>query len=115
MEEKTLLKLCFLCSIVGIVSLFLINKLVQPSQIEISQLKEGINYVKVFGEIKSKYTSKTGTTFLKVEDESGMIKAVAFKGVSTDSVQKGDFAEIVGETQEYKGELEIIVKKIRKL
>lgn len=115
MQEKTLLKLCFLCSIIGIVSLFFTNKFVQLEQVEISQLKEGMNYARVLGEIKTKYTSKTQTTFLDLEDESGTIKAVIFKGVSTNGVQKGDFVEIVGEVQEYKGEPELIVKKIRKL
>lgn len=115
MKEKTLLKLSFLCSIVGIISLFLTNKFFQPEQVKISQLKEEMNYARVLGEIKTKYTSKTETTFLNIEDESGTIKAVIFKGVSTNGVQKGDFVEIIGEVQEYKGEPELIVKKIRKL
>lgn len=115
MEEKTLLKLCFLFSIVGIISLFFLNRFAQPEQVKISQLKEGMNSVRVLGEIKSKYISKTGTTFLQLNDKSGAIKAVAFKGVSADSIQRGDFVEVIGEVQEYRGELEVIVKKIRKL
>jgi len=113
MNEKTLILICALLSIVGIVSLFFLNKSVQIPQLKIYELKDGMNFVKIVGRVTSKYVSKTGTTFLTVQDGSGKIQAIIFKGMNNQRIGKGDRVEIIGDVQTYKNKLEIIVKQIR--
>jgi exonuclease VII large subunit len=87
-----------------------------PTKFKISQLKEGMNFVSITGEIKSKYVSEKGTAFLTLKDETGEINVVIFKGsVDISNVSVGNKIEIIGEAQKYKGELEVIAKNIKLL
>ena len=113
MKERTLILICIALSIAGIISLFFLNKSAQIPQLKIYELKDGMNLVKIVGRVTSKYVSKTGTTFLTIQDDSGKIKAVIFKGMNNRRIRKGDRVEIIGDVQTYKNRLEIIVKQIK--
>jgi len=116
MKESSLIKLCFVFCAIGIFSLFLINKVYTPPRVKASEIKEGMNFVSITGEIKNKYVSEKGTAFLTLKDDTGEIKIVVFKGsMNISDVDQGDSVEIVGEVQRYKGELEIIAKNIKLL
>lgn len=115
MKEKAILKFCVVVSMVGIFLMVVANKFSKQNEIRIGEIKEEINNVKISGQIKDKYVSKTGTVFLKIFDGENSINGVAFKGTNTENIQKGDFVEVVGNVQRYKGELEIIIKSIKKL
>lgn len=93
------------------------NKTVGIKKISISELTEDMNYVMITGKISSKYTSKSGTTFLKVSDEDSMIDVVVFKGSvkNIDKIKTGDFVKIIGKVERYREKLEIIAAKIEKL
>lgn len=112
MQDKTLLKLSFLTSIIGIAALYFI---MQPSEIKIGDINR--NYigktVKVLGEISSRYESKDGHIFLKFADSSGQIDVVIFKNSKVEkNLEVGQKIEISGKVDEYKGQLEIIPKTI---
>jgi len=59
-------------------------------------------------------TSESGTTFLKIRDETGSINAVIFKNSikNLDEIKEGEELSIVGKTEKYKGEMELIVSSI---
>jgi len=113
MNEKTLMLICAILSITGIISLFFLNKSASVPQLKISELKDGMNFVRIVGRVTRKYVSKTGTIFLTIQDETGRIQAVIFKGTSNQKIRKGDKVEIIGDVQTYKNRLEIIVKQIK--
>jgi exonuclease VII large subunit len=114
MKESFLIWISTIFCVAGIISLFLLNKHTKPTHLKISELREEMDFVKIVGTIERKYVSKTGTVFLTVRDQSGKIKAVIFKGVANHyGIKRGDEVEITGDVQTYRGELEIIVKKIR--
>lgn len=116
MKESLLIKLCFIFCIIGIITLIVVNKFTSPNRVKVSELEEGMNFASVLGEINSKYVSRKGTVFLNLKDDTGEIKVVVFKGsVDVSDINKGDSVEIMGEVQQYKGELEIIAKKIKLL
>lgn len=112
MQDKTLLKISIFTSIVGIVALYFI---MQPSEIRIGDINRDYTgrTVKVLGEISSKYESKNGHIFLKLADSSGEISVVIFNNTKVErNLEIGQMIEISGEIEEYKGELEIILKTI---
>ena len=114
MNEKTLIWICLIFSLLGISLLFFLNKSTQPLELKISDLREGMDFVKIIGRVTRRYVSKRGTTFLTIQDGSGKIQAVIFKGINN-RIYKGDRVEVIGNVQRYRGELEIIVKKIRRV
>ncbi|MDI6825733.1 MAG: OB-fold nucleic acid binding domain-containing protein [Candidatus Aenigmarchaeota archaeon] len=116
MKESSLIKLCFVLCLIGIFLLFVINRMYSPTTVKITQIKEGMNFVSVSGEVKKKFVSEKGTAFLTLKDDTGEIKVVIFKGsMDVSNVNVGSKVEVMGEVQKYKGELEIIAKKIKLL
>ncbi|MEK6860938.1 MAG: OB-fold nucleic acid binding domain-containing protein [Nanoarchaeota archaeon] len=114
-QEKTLLKISLVVSIIGIFILYLISSKMSLNTINISEINEDLidKEVKVRGMIKQ-YQDGPSVKILKVEDDSGFIKVVVFKNKdkNTDLKTKTNI-EITGKIKKYKSELEIIAKTIR--
>jgi DNA/RNA endonuclease YhcR with UshA esterase domain len=111
-----LIKISITVAIVGIIALFFIVKYQQQNTVKISDLEQG-QIERITGMINSVYVSKDGHTFLKVTDSSGEISVVAFKSSNIDvyDLELGDQISVLGRVEEYKGNLEIIAKEIRKI
>jgi DNA/RNA endonuclease YhcR with UshA esterase domain len=112
-----ILKISIIVAIVGIISLFLISRLLTEETIEISELKIG-QIERISGMITSVYISRDDHVFLKVADNTGEITVVAFKNSNIDEaydLEVGEELSVLGRVDEYKGELEIIAKEIRKI
>jgi DNA/RNA endonuclease YhcR with UshA esterase domain len=111
-----LIKISITVAIVGIIALFFIVKYQQQNTVKISDLEQG-QIERITGMINSVYVSKDGHTFLKVTDSSGEISVVAFKSSNIDvyDLEIGDQISVLGRVEEYKGNLEIIAKEIRKI
>ncbi len=112
MDEKTLLKVALVCSIVGVFIIFIFANRLEPSLVNISGISKSFaeQDVKVRGTVvSSKITSSV--LMFDLQDETGKIKVVAF---DKDDFKAGNDQriEVLGRVKEYKGVLEIEAKKI---
>jgi exonuclease VII large subunit len=98
----------------GIVVMFVSTRISGPNTIKIGSISEEQNYVEITGEITKISTSESGTTFLTIRDETGSIDAVIFKNSikNLDEIKEGKKFSVVGKTEKYKGEMELIVSSI---
>ena len=110
-----IIKISITVAIIGIIALFFLVRYQEQNTVKISELKQG-QIERITGMINSLYTSKDGHTFLKVTDSSGEISVVAFKSSNIDvyNLDVGDQISVLGRVEEYKNELEIIAKEIKK-
>ena len=112
MEERLLLRISLLVSIIGLVALFLIaNSIVFEKVLIEDIMPDDIGRgIKACGEVENKFTSKKGHTFFDLNDESGGIKVVVFN--STQTEDPGNNICVTGRVDLYKGEIEIIADVI---
>ncbi len=113
MQEKTLLKIAVVCSLIGIFIVLLIVEKLDASESNIASItKDDLNEkVKVKGYINS-IKETPGLLILNVKDDTGNITAILFKEDDI-NLKKGDLIEIDGVIKEYKGKLEIETDSIR--
>jgi len=112
MEEKNLLKVALICSIIGIFIIFIFANRLEPSLVNISDVSASLldQSVKIQGAVDSIRITPS-VIILSVKDDSGSIKVVAFSQDNSELV-KGQLVEILGDVTEYKGILEIEAKKV---
>ena len=113
MKEKTLLKIALSCSIVGLVVLFFISDSISVDQVAIGKIEdEDIGkIVKITGMI-IRVSNTEKVMFIEVgEEKVEKVDVVLFKDKDFD-LSPGDYVEIVGEIEEYKGKKEVIANKI---
>ncbi|MFB6089125.1 MAG: exodeoxyribonuclease VII large subunit [Candidatus Aenigmatarchaeota archaeon] len=120
MEDKNLLIICLIISIIGLVTTSMGVYLSEKEIITINEIKnedEG-KIVKISGNISNKYKSKDGHIFLEVKDKTDKIDIVLFKneyknmGIDTENLKKDNEIKVLGKVTEYQGNLEIISKRI---
>lgn len=113
MDEKNLLKVALICSIIGIFIIFIFADNLEPSLINISEISSSLidQSVTVQGKIVSIKSSPSILIF-DVKDDTGSIKVVAFDEKNSD-LNKDQLVEILGIVKEYKGFLEIEARKIK--
>lgn len=114
MKEKTLLKIALICSLVGVVALYLIseNMEIKQKNIEKITIDDVDKNVKVKGIVKNLFENEK-VMILDVAQE-GEIKIVLFKRKNVSiGIGKGDNIEVIGKIDEYEGELEIIGNRVR--
>lgn len=112
-----ILKISIIIAILGLIGLFFITRVSSEQVISIEDLKIG-QMERITGMVTSAYVSRGGHTFLKVADNTGEIKVVAFEGSNIEiapELEVGDEVSVFGRVEEYKGEMEIIAKDIRKV
>ena len=110
MKETTLLKIALICSLAGLISLYLIS-----TKIEVKDYKPILNKnigedVRLLGTI-TKISDKGSVVFVEVNQQSP-ITVVMFTDDNV-NLKNGDEVEVIGEVQEYNGKSEIIAQKIR--
>lgn len=112
-----ILKISIIVAILGLIGLFFITRVSSEQVISIEDLKIG-QMERITGMVTSSYVSREGHTFLKVADNTGEIKVVAFEGSNIEiapELEVGDEVSVFGKVEEYKGEMEIIANDIRKV
>lgn len=112
MEEKTLLKIALICSIVGVFIIFIFAGKLEPSLINISSISQSFidKDVKIRGTVSS-FRITSSVLMLDVRDETGVIKVVAFDKEDFEA-DKDQAVEVIGKVKEYQGVLEIEAKNI---
>ncbi|MBM3200560.1 hypothetical protein FJZ53_06485 [Candidatus Woesearchaeota archaeon] len=115
MDDKTLLKISVICSLIGILIIFIFAEKLEPPTVAISDVNEGLveKDVKLRGEIYSIRNLKQGVSF-RLKDETGFIDVIIFNDESFD-VNKGESVEVQGVVKTYNGGLEIEAKEVRAL
>ena len=113
MHEGLLLKIAIICSLIGVVGLYFVSGHIKIDEVSIDKLdyKEIGKSVKISGTIER--VSDIGKVmFLEVGQEKvETVTVVLFKDSFID-LSKGDFVEISGEIEDYKGKREVIANSV---
>ncbi len=110
MNEKSLLKLALLISILGLILLYIVSKNIVIDDTTIEKItNEEIEGDVVIKGIVKEITERSGTTFIIINQESE-IEVIVFS--SNVNLSKGDNVKITGQVSEYKNQKEIIADKI---
>ena len=112
MQEKTLLKISLITSLVGILILLIILDKIDVSGSNINAINKTFldKQVKIKGEI-TRIAETPGLYIMNVKDNTGNIDVIIFKEDILD-LEKGNVVEIEGQVAEYQSKMEIIAKKI---
>ena len=111
MKEKNLLKLALVCSIIGLIGLYIISIKIDIPDYKPSSLNLEIGKdVNLKGKIL-KISERENVIFLDLMTEHA-VTTIVFSDEPL-SLEEGNFVEIIGTIQEYNGKEEIIAEKIR--
>jgi len=114
MDEKFLLKLSLICSLIGILALFFLSEhidLDESSVDRINELGEGTD-VKIRGFIEN-VKDLDKIAILEVSQIKS-VPVVLFKSGNI-TINHGDYVEITGTVEEYEGKMELIGNQIKRL
>ncbi len=112
LDNKTLLIITIICSLIGI---FIILLIVENTELSISKIKDITEKhletkVKISGKITS-IKETPGLLILQVKDPTGKIDVIIFKDKKI-NITKNIQVEIEGKIQKYKSKLQITANKI---
>lgn len=110
MKESTLLKIALVIALVGVIILFFISDEVKIDEKTIDQL-DGVDENVLVKGIVTRITELETVSFIEITQEN-KITVVLFKDYPID-LKEGEVVEVLGKTEEYKGEFEIIGKEVR--
>ena len=114
MQEKTILKIALIVSLIGLLILYLIsdNITIKQASIEKITLDNKDEMVKVRG-IVSRVTDTEKVTIMEITQPTE-ITIVLFKAENkTTPIEEGNEVEIIGKVDDYEGNLEIIAQRAR--
>jgi len=113
MEDKTLLKVCLMIGLLGVLLLYFISSGIDLGAVEGLEEAEEDEEVKVKG-VLGRVTEKEKVVFLEILNEKvEKVKIVLFKDGEV-GLKEGDYVEVVGTVEEYLGEKELIGNKVVK-
>lgn len=115
MQEKTLLKIALICSVTGIILLFLISEIIEIPEKAIKEIteKDKENNVWVKG-IVNRITEKEKVAYIEIIQPEE-ISVVLFKENENLNLKKGEYVEITGKTEEYRKKIQIIGNIVKKI
>jgi DNA/RNA endonuclease YhcR with UshA esterase domain len=111
MDERTLLRMSLLSSVMGLVALFLISSFGSIDAVDIGKI-DGAKplAIKAYGMVET--VRSVGSSQVMVISQPSSIEVF----VSTPTaVQRGDAVEVIGRSEEYQGESQIVAERIRVL
>ena len=114
MKEKNLLKIALICSVVGILILFIVSQNISVEEKTISRItiEDMDKKVKIKGFVEDVINTEKVVIINVVQPQN--MDVVLFKEENeTIDVKKDDLIEVVGKVEEYKGELEVIGQRVR--
>ena len=114
MQEKTLLKTALICSLLGLLSLYLIsnNIEIKEKNIEKITLDNKDEFVKLNGIVNNVIDTEKVTIIKILQPQE--ITVVLFKNENkTMNIQQGNKVEVIGKVDEYEGKMEIIADRLR--
>ena len=114
MKEKTLFKIAIICSLIGLVGLFFVSDKITVKRIDVGKITDSDvgKEVRVIGKIE-RVSDTDKVMFLEVGQEKvERISVVLFKEEEI-RLKEGDYIELIGELDEYKGEYSIIANAVK--
>ena len=114
MDEKLILKISLICTLIGILALFFLSENIKIDEVsidKINNLKEGTD-VKIKGFV-NKVTDLDKIAILDIAQLKS-VPVLLFKSGNI-TINEGDYVEITGEVQEYEGKMELIGNEIKRL
>ena len=116
-QERALLKITFIVSLVGMLLLIFISQRIAPQNMEAKPInsvkdEEENSQATVTGAIESVKEMPT-LLILKVKDKTGSIKVIADKKQMTMKLKKGMKIEVTGIFKMYKNEQELEARTIK--
>ncbi|MFH0868237.1 MAG: hypothetical protein V1831_02905 [Candidatus Woesearchaeota archaeon] len=114
MKEKTLLKVALICSLLGILFLYLIsgNMEIKEKNIEKITLDNKDEFIKLKG-IVSNVVDTEKVVIMEITQPQ-QITVVMFKDENKSMpIYTGNEIEVIGKVDEYKGKMEIIADRVR--
>ncbi len=114
MQEKTLLKIALICSILGLSALYIISGSIElkENNIEKITLENKDEFVKLRG-IVSNVADTEKVSFIKISQPQE-ITIILFKNENkTIQIRRGNEIEVFGKVDEYNGKMEIIADRVR--
>lgn len=112
MKERTLLKISLICSLIGLIVLFLLAENIKIDDRNIDKITMGDieQSVNIKG-VVTKVTDREKVMFIEISEKS-KINALMFKKDNI-SIETGDLVEIKGTVDEYDNQPQIIIDEIR--
>lgn len=115
MDEKTLLKIAFICISLGLVVLFILTDNIALDETKISQLDQNIDKNVLVKGTVSKLTQSNSTAFIKIKKQE-TAEIVLFNDMADIlDINDGDVIEVRGKVSDYGGEISIVGDEIRKI
>ena len=114
MKEKTLFKLAVICSITGLIGLMFISDRIEVKEIDVSKITSTDigKEVRVIGRVE-RVSDSEKVMFLEVGQEKiEKVSVVLFKEEDI-KLEEGDYVELLGELDDYKGDVSIIANAVK--
>ena len=111
MEEKTLLRIALISSLIGVLLILFISERVDISESNIKEAKNQTGNIKVKGAVSS-ITETPSAYIINLKDNTDTILVLVFKGDSI-NITKGQIIEVSGKLVDYQGQKEISADTIR--
>ncbi|MBD3313464.1 hypothetical protein GF345_03410 [Candidatus Woesearchaeota archaeon] len=113
MEESFLLKTAVVCSIMGVIALYIIAGRIDAGETDINRITNGQadGEVVVKGKV-SRITDKEDFMIIEIEKKE-TIPVFVFKDDYSVNVREGQSVEVRGEVEEYNREKEIVAYELR--
>ena len=115
MKEKTLFKIALICMVIGLCVLFFISVKIEVKEINVGKItnidigKE----VRVIGRVE-RVSDTDKVMFLEVgQQKIESVSVVLFKEEKNIPIKQGDYVELIGELDDYNGEVNIIANAVK--
>ncbi len=115
MKEKTLFKIAIVCSVIGLIGLFFVSEQITVKEIDVGKITDSDvgKEVRVIGRVE-RVSDTEKVMFLEVGQEKvESVSVVLFKEDKGIRLKEGDYVELLGELDEYKGEYSIIANAVK--
>ncbi len=117
--DSQLFRISLAMALVGTVALFFaVEFVLKPENVSVAQIDRSFlgKEVSVTANV-SGYAEKDGVLFLTLEEGNAVIKSVMFRraGTAVNGIIDGDAVSVTGKVSDYMGDLEIIIKDIRRI
>jgi len=110
MQEKTLLKISLIASIIGLIALFFISEILETKQVNFITTSNLDNNIQVNGIIKN-INHFEKNTIIEIETKQ-KINIVLFEKFNN-PIYIGDYITVSGELKQYRNEFEILAEEIK--
>lgn len=119
MQETTMIRVCAVLVLAGLVGLGAVVVNLQPIEVSIDRINDSMigAIVRMNATVTSLSESSAGHLFMRLADGNASIAAVMFASEAerAPALRKGDRVVVTGQIVMYRGQLEIILRSVKKM